>query len=91
MREAREGREQTNPSRFLHRWRANGGGYKSLGSSCVRACSNYLFSTRRFSDRSEGGRYDRPTEDRVSLCIILKKAGGIILWSEATGARSDTT
>ena len=29
---------------FLHRWRANGGGYKPLGSSCVRACSNYLFS-----------------------------------------------
>ena len=29
---------------FLHRWRANGGGYKSCGSSCVRACSNYLFS-----------------------------------------------
>ena len=30
---------------FLHRWRANGGGYKSRGSSCIRACSNYLFST----------------------------------------------
>ena len=31
---------------FLHRWRANGGGYKSCGSSCVRVCSNYLFSIR---------------------------------------------
>ena len=29
---------------FLHRWKANGGGCKSCGSSCVRACSNYLFS-----------------------------------------------
>ena len=27
-------------------WRANGGGYKSRGSSCVRACINYLFSKR---------------------------------------------
>ena len=27
------------------RWWAIGGGYKPRGSSCVRACSNYLFST----------------------------------------------
>ena len=31
---------------FLHRWKANGGGCKSCGSSCVRVCSNYLFSIR---------------------------------------------
>ena len=30
------------------RWRVNGGGYKSRGSSCVRACSNYLFSSRHY-------------------------------------------
>ena len=43
------------PTSFLHRWGANGGGYKSRSSSCVRlrACSNYPFFLNKDDQRAD--------------------------------------